>query len=239
MKGGYKDIMRIFLVDYENVNSTGLQGINLLSKADKLVIFYSDKSNTISFKVVEQIIQHNIKFTKIHLDGQGTNALDFQLTTYLGVMIERHKRSKNFQVIIVSKDNGYKSAITLCKQIFDVDVLQFPKISLFFNDDTDNTTTTETALAEIPHYKTDNFDCNDVVFNTLWQEIKDTSIIPPNYMRQCASMFRKFGDIGESDTRKKLVALFGKKESNKPYIEASLKYYRRYLKLKKLMEKID
>ncbi len=238
MKGGYKDIMRIFLVDYENVNSAGLQGINMLSRNDKLVIFYSDKSNTISFKVVEQIMENNIKFTKIHLDEQGMNALDFQLTTYLGVIIERHKKSKNFKVIIVSKDNGYKSAIALCKKLFDIDVLQVPKISVFFNTET-NTTADETALAEIPHYTTDNFDCNDIVFNILWQEIKDTSIIPSNYMRQCASVFRKFGDIGESDTRKKLVTLFGKKDSNKPYIEIALKYYMRYMELKRFMGKDD
>lgn len=232
--------MRIFLVDYENVNSTGLQGIDMLSKMDKLVIFYSDKSNTISFKMVEQIMEHNIKFTKIHLEEQGMNALDFQLTTYLGVMIERHRKSKNFQVIIVSKDNGYKSAIALCKKIFDVDVLQVPKISLFFNNkDSDNSSTDETALAEIPHYKVDNFDCNDIIFNILWQEVKDTSIIPSNYMRQCAALFRKLGNIGESDTRKRLSALFGKKESNKPYIEIGVKYYKRYLELKRLMEKDD
>ena len=44
--------MKFFLVDYENVNSSGLEGINCLDEEDRVVIFYGPNSNTVSFSIV-------------------------------------------------------------------------------------------------------------------------------------------------------------------------------------------
>ena len=41
--------MKCYLVDYENVNSAGLTGINKLSSDDLVMIFYSDNASTVTF----------------------------------------------------------------------------------------------------------------------------------------------------------------------------------------------
>lgn len=48
--------MRAFLIDFENVKSAGLTGIEALTKEDKVIILYSVNSNTISFEMHQKII---------------------------------------------------------------------------------------------------------------------------------------------------------------------------------------
>ena len=43
--------MRTYLVDFENVKSKGLVGIDRLEEDDNVIIFYSENSDTISFEM--------------------------------------------------------------------------------------------------------------------------------------------------------------------------------------------
>jgi len=101
--------MNYFLVDYENVNISGLDGITKLTAEDFIIIFYSDNANTLTFGMHKKIneTKAEIKFQKVAVNEK--NALDFQLCTYLGFLIRDTMTEEISQnnYFIVSKDNGF------------------------------------------------------------------------------------------------------------------------------------
>jgi hypothetical protein len=96
----------IFLVDFENVHIGGLKGTKLLSEDDELIIFYSE-NDTDSIDFIREL-RDDIQYAKIVKNGQ--NALDFQLSSYLGFNIHKvvcDENLDNTQFVIVSKDTGF------------------------------------------------------------------------------------------------------------------------------------
>ncbi len=118
--------MNIFLIDYENVSSIGLNGIDLLTKNDKIYLFYSEKAENINIDIMNIIINGSFKFKNFKLNKSDKNALDFQLVLFLGTMIKSLKKHTNFYII--SNDNGYQSAIDFAKEHFNVDIKKFSSI---------------------------------------------------------------------------------------------------------------
>ncbi len=134
--------MRIFLVDYENVNSLGLNGIDKLRKTDKIVLFYSDSANTISFAIHDIIMKKQIKIEKYKLNQSEKNALDFQLVTYLGYWVATHT-AKEHEIFIISKDKGYISAIEFCAEVLKKTVIMKPSIGIAIGSDVEEKITEE------------------------------------------------------------------------------------------------
>ena len=101
--------MNYFLVDYENVNVAGLEGISNLTENDTVIIFYSINADTLTFEMHIKINESkaNFKFQKILLKEK--NALDFQLCSYLGFLIRDTMIDENTKnnYFIVSNDKGY------------------------------------------------------------------------------------------------------------------------------------
>ena len=101
--------MNYFLIDYENVNVAGFDGVSKLTEEDCVIIFYSENAETMTFGLHRRINESkaNFKFQKV--DVKEKNALDFQLCTYLGFLIRdtmTDDANKNFYYI-VSNDKGY------------------------------------------------------------------------------------------------------------------------------------
>ena len=96
--------MTIYLIDYENTKN--LSGINNLSADDCVVIFYSNKANSLSFDVHKEILSSNAKIEYKFVDVGSQNALDFQLSSYLGYIIKQNENTK-CKICIVSKDKGF------------------------------------------------------------------------------------------------------------------------------------
>lgn len=134
--------MRIFLVDYENVNSLGLNGIDKLRKTDKIVLFYSDSANTLSFQIHDIIMKKQIKIEKYKLSQSDKNALDFQLVTYLGYWAATHQ-SKEHEIFIISKDKGYLAAIEFCTEVLKKSVQLKSSIAIAIGSDVDGQITPE------------------------------------------------------------------------------------------------
>lgn len=111
--------MRLFLIDYENVNSAGLVGIGQVSPDDRVILFYSQAANTLSFEVMDEMMTANIVPERICLSRTGKNALDFQLVTFLGFLVAQKKADEYF---IISNDAGYQSAIAFCREYLGVRV---------------------------------------------------------------------------------------------------------------------
>jgi hypothetical protein len=100
--------MEYYLIDYENTGENGLKGITELPEDSCVVIFYSENADKISFDMHQKfcICKTRLEFRKINTGRK--NALDFQLSTYLGYLIAK---SEEDQYYIVSKDNGYRSVV--------------------------------------------------------------------------------------------------------------------------------
>lgn len=52
--------MKIYLVDFENVKSKGLQGIDNLTETDTVIIFYSENSDTINFEMHQKSLHQRL-----------------------------------------------------------------------------------------------------------------------------------------------------------------------------------
>ena len=101
---------RYFLVDYENVNDGGLLGFEAL-KEDDVIILFDSKFSKINEKELE--FKKSItkaKILKMTSQMRGKNSLDFQLVSYLGLLIGN---DENCEYNIISKDRGFLSAINL------------------------------------------------------------------------------------------------------------------------------
>lgn len=96
--------MRAFLIDFENVKSAGLTGIEELSGEDRVIILYSVNSNTISFEMHQKIISCRAAVDYFQIRRGGKNSLDFQLSTLLGWMLASNSYS---HLYIISNDSGF------------------------------------------------------------------------------------------------------------------------------------
>ncbi len=112
-------IMRLFLIDYENVNSAGLHGIGQASPDDRIILFYSHAANTLSFEIMDEMMDARIMPERVCLEKTGKNALDFQLVTFLGYLIAKEYADSYY---IISRDSGFQSAISFCQAYFGVKV---------------------------------------------------------------------------------------------------------------------
>ena len=96
--------MRIFLIDFENVHSEGMTGVDHLTDSDEVVIFYSNNADSVSFDVLHKLMFCKSKLSYYKIKRGGKNALDFQLSCYLGYRIHKDPEAEYY---IISKDCGY------------------------------------------------------------------------------------------------------------------------------------
>lgn len=101
----------IYLVDTENVSSGGFVGIEALCRNSKIYYFYSSRSYRASYAEVEKLRKVKCKLEFIESAKTGINALDFQITSYLGYLIGKEKKNSNNKYIIISNDTGYDAVI--------------------------------------------------------------------------------------------------------------------------------
>lgn len=125
--------MRLFLIDYENVNSAGLHGIGSVQPEDRVILFYSHAANTLSFEIMDEMLSANVMPERVCLERTGKNALDFQLVTFLGYLIAKDKADAYY---IISKDSGYQSAIAFCQAYLGVKVQLKPSLKAAIGNQT-------------------------------------------------------------------------------------------------------
>lgn len=114
--------MKYYLLDYENVNASGLDGISDLSEDCKIVLFYTRNSNKIDLGIFNVLrnMKAEISIIEVH---HGKQALDIQLASYLGYLIGTEPEDTEYYII--SKDKGYRNVqsfwperrIVLCRNL--------------------------------------------------------------------------------------------------------------------------
>lgn len=164
--------MKIYLLDYENVGVDGFNGLSKLDANAKLVVFYSENRDKITFGLHRRLCESKAEIVYMRADvSNGKNALDFQLSYYAGVMGMQHPES---DIFIVSKDKGYDSLIKIAHKqkctICRVDDLTNYSVVSKNNEDGSNCDCNE----QIPTLQKQIFDAiEDIVFADI--DINDLS----------------------------------------------------------------
>ena len=120
--------MNIYYIDYENVSSQGLKGIELLTGEDEVILLYSKKADNVKIDTLTMMMESKarIRFMPVHV---GTpNALDFQLVTLLFL----NYRNEDY-CYIISKDSGYDCCIKTAAENGAVHVARYPNIESAVN----------------------------------------------------------------------------------------------------------
>lgn len=95
----------IYLIDFENVHSDGLKGIELLDKTEKCYIFYSEHAGVLTFNMHKRITESKADIFYVEAQVGMKNALDFQLVSYLGYMI---REAPDEDYCVISNDKAFE-----------------------------------------------------------------------------------------------------------------------------------
>ena len=98
--------MSFYLVDYENLKN--IKGCDSLREEDTIVFFYTANADKLSFDLHMQLSRCAARKEYFGVECGGKNALDFQLSTYIGSLLFEHPNEK---IYIMTNDNGYKHVI--------------------------------------------------------------------------------------------------------------------------------
>jgi hypothetical protein len=114
--------MKYYLLDYENVNATGLDGARELGTDCRIILFYTKNSSKIDLGTVNLLrdMKAELSIIEVH---HGKQALDIQLASYLGYLIGTEPADTEYYII--SKDKGYRNVqsfwpdrhIVLCRNL--------------------------------------------------------------------------------------------------------------------------
>lgn len=120
-------IIRHFLVDSENVNDNWLMLFDMADEDDEIIVFYTKKSPHMSYMSVIRLMENNSINVRFEECYEGTNALDFQLVSYMGYLMgcagsfsenkcdAASAESCADEYIIMSNDTGYDPAVRFWK----------------------------------------------------------------------------------------------------------------------------
>ena len=96
--------MAIYLIDFENVHSDGLKGIEQLAENDICYVLYSEHAGVLTFNIHKKIIDSKAKIYYVEAQVGMKNALDFQLVSYLGYMIRENQEAS---YCVISNDRAF------------------------------------------------------------------------------------------------------------------------------------
>ena len=104
--------MSFYLIDYENLKK--INGFDTLTKDDTVIFFYSQTANTLTFDMHIELGKCLAEKEYFFVENGGKNALDFQLSTCVGIIIAKHPEEKIF---IISKDKGFENVLSFAKKL--------------------------------------------------------------------------------------------------------------------------
>ncbi len=107
--------MAYYLIDYENVKYHGLNGIGKLDENDNVCIFYSENADTLTFGLHRRLNESRANITYHRLEVGTKNALDFQLSSYLGYLISENANAQH-KYYIITKDTGFLVLVNYWKK---------------------------------------------------------------------------------------------------------------------------
>ncbi len=108
--------MRVFLIDSENVGWWALDGASKLDEDDMIYILVgtqNSNSENVKSPIIIEALRSKAKYIIEETGHIGKNYLDFQLSLMIGEIISKYEDA---QIIILSKDQGYKAVLDYLKK---------------------------------------------------------------------------------------------------------------------------
>lgn len=122
-----------YLIDYENVNSSGLEGCEKLGSSDHIIIFFTQNAKNLD---MTDIADHgNSKLEMINVPA-GNQSADMRICSYLGYLAGKYEANK-CNIIIVSKDKDYDDVINYWKEKSNLNISRKQQISKRTQENTD------------------------------------------------------------------------------------------------------
>ncbi len=100
------------MVDYENDRMHGLDGLSTLTEDSQVCIFYSKNADNLTFDLHRILNEAKARIVYQKVEVGTRNALDFQLSSYLGYLIRDNLEKKDETYYIVTKDGGFSSLVS-------------------------------------------------------------------------------------------------------------------------------
>lgn len=119
--------MSYYFIDFENTTEQGLDGIETLSEKDEVHILYSKSAEKLRFRYCEKLVNTKAHIKMYEVDVGSPNALDFQLVTLLGFMVNKNTE-ENVEYFIVSKDHGYDCVTSFWKKQKGIKAFRIEKL---------------------------------------------------------------------------------------------------------------
>lgn len=116
--------MAFYLIDYENVNADGMQGVERLAETDRVMIFYSEHADRLTFELHRKLNDSAAQVEYIKVGTNKKHALDFQLVSFLGFLLAKYEDE---QFYIISRDNGFRNVISFWAEK-DITIVQLASI---------------------------------------------------------------------------------------------------------------
>ena len=104
---GGNEMETYYLVDYENVGSTGVLKCDGLEKTDHLHIFYTENAKKIDLDIVADHGEAEFVIHKVPIKSQ---SVDMHIVSYMGYLIGQSTGEK-IKIIIISKDTDFDNLI--------------------------------------------------------------------------------------------------------------------------------
>ena len=114
---------RIYLIDYENVNTASALDFERVSEKDSIHLFYTNHVAKIPLDVIQKI---KCKF-EVQKVVAGKQHVDMHLISYLGYLIGLYGKKRKY--IIISKDRDYQSTVDTWTKTLGVKILLVPTIA--------------------------------------------------------------------------------------------------------------
>lgn len=95
-----------FVIDYENVQNTGMRGTEYLLPTDHVIVFYSNAVPNMEAQYLTGIKDSGCEFEVCKLIKAHKNALDFYIATKVGAIFGAGYSGK---IAIVSRDEGFQA----------------------------------------------------------------------------------------------------------------------------------
>ena len=99
----------MYFIDYENVGDAAVIGAKTLVPGERIAIFFSKNAKSLTFELWNELVDCKATKEVKMVEHPGKNALDFQLSSYLGYSICKYLQIENF--VIISKDTGFQTLI--------------------------------------------------------------------------------------------------------------------------------
>ena len=98
-------VVAVILLDYENIQSRGMQGFRYIGTEDKIYLFFSSACPNIRNEYIDHINQVGCELNIVKLLKTRKNALDFYIACEAGLLVSAGET----QIAIISCDKGLQS----------------------------------------------------------------------------------------------------------------------------------